>query len=697
MVLLGYGALAPAAAVESGYEAWLGYDIVEDADRLAEYRERATEVVIDGPSTPVLASAAGELEQGLSVLLGQEVPTSPRISRDGAVVLSAGDAPLARRVLDELPLKAEGYVLGEMEIGGRRCIVIAGQNDRGVLYGAFALLRRMQLSRPVEELAMRSEPAIPLRMINQWDNLDGSVERGYAGPSIFKWDDLPETLDPRYEDYARLLASIGINAVAINNVNAGKGRNIEMLTPKYLDKAAALAEVFGRYGVKLYLSVGFNSPRSLGGLETADPLDPEVRRWWKGKADEIYEKIPDFGGFLVKADSEGQPGPYGYGRNHADGANMLAEALAPHGGLVIWRAFVYQSDGTDRSSMAYDHFKPLDGQFAENVIIQIKNGPLDFQVREPLNPLFGAMPATNVMLELQITQEYTGHDVHLAYLVPMWKQVFDFDTHAEGEGSTVRKVVDGSLHDNPHSGVTAVLNIGGDPTWLGHHLHMANFYGYGRLAWNPDLSASEITEEWARLTFGRDEQVVETIVSMLSDSWEIYERYTSPMGLNVLHDPGTHFGPMPHIRHRYHRADSEGVGFDRTSATGSGYVDQYHPPMTERYEQVETTPGELLLFFHHLPYTHRLDDGKTLIQSLYDSYFDGVEQAKGLRERWTSLEDRIDDERYQHVLDKLTRQVEHAAEWRDTMTLFFHQLSGIPDEHNRIRSEYRLRHKDEHP
>ncbi len=684
---------AIAATAEPADAAWLRYTPVKDVERLTEYREAARRVVIDGKSTAILESVARELARGLTSLLDQPIGVADASAEPapGDIVISVGDAHVAQQVMraadaDVRPLRPEGFILRRMEIDDRHCIVIAAPDDRGALYGAFALLRRMALHDAIAQLDVRDAPSIGLRMVNQWDNLDGSVERGYAGRSIFHWERLP-ALEPRYEEYARLLASVGINGICVNNVNAGKGSNIRILDAKHLAKAAALAEPFRRYGVRLYLAVGFNSPIALGGLDTADPLDPRVREWWTAKAAEIYRLIPDFGGFVVKADSEGQPGPYQYGRDHADGANMLGEALVPHGGLVIWRSFVYQNDGTDRAKMAWDHFRPLDGRFAENVIVQVKHGPLDFQVREPVNPLLGAMPETSVMLELQVTQEYTGHDVHLCWLVPMWKQVLDFDTHARGEGSTVARVVDGSLFGHAHSGITAVVNVGEDRWWLGHPLHMANLYGYGRLAWNPSLESGALADEWTRQTFGHDATVVETITGMLMRSWPVYEAYTSPMGLGVLHDPPTHFDPAPHLRHAYHRADKQGIGFDRTQATGSGYTAQYHAPAGEIYEDPATTLIGLLLFFHHLPWKHPLPDGGTVIQRLYDSYFDGVEQARSLREAWASLEGRIDAERHALVLAKLDEQVVHAAHWRDTMTRFLFELSAIPDEQNRIRSD----------
>jgi alpha-glucuronidase len=478
------------------------------------------------------------------------------------------------------------------------------------------------------------------------------------------------------------MASLGINAVCINNVNASSGNNGQILTAPYLAKVAALADIYRAYGVRLYLSIDFNSPRSLGGLETADPLDKGVRKWWHDKADEIYRLIPDFGGFLVKADSEGQAGPFAYGRDHADGANMLAQALAGHGGTLIWRAFVYGGKpGGDRAASAYDAFIPLDGRFAANAMLQIKDGPLDFQVREPVHPLLTAMPKTQEVLELQITQEYTGQSTDICYLVPAWKRTLDFDRHevtttTRPDADTVAKHI---------RGIAGVVNVGLDRDWMGQQLAMANFYGFGRLAWDPSLSSRQIAVEWTRQTFGVDQQVVKTVSSILLDSCRAYENYTTPLGLVVLHDFRTHFNPAPGSRVAYHHANKETVGFDRTAATGSGYTRQYPPAIAAQYESLKTCPLDLLLFFHAVRYDHRLQNGKTLIQTLYDRYYSGVDLVHDMRRRWMELQPRIDSERHAAVLAKLDEQIRHATLWRDTMTRFFMKMSGIPDQHGRLR------------
>jgi len=694
---------------EDGYECWLRYRPVADPALLERYRELASEIVVVGDS-PVLDAAGRELYQGLSHMLNQRVSLVKQIAHNGTVVVGSLDSSLDamahnRSSVDALnaaqlvsaigdggtfgkeKLGPEGFTIRSTITFGRHVIAIFGQTDRGALYGTFHLLRLIQTRQPIGKLDIENRPDCPLRVVNHWDNPGDTGERGYAGMPIFHWEKLPE-LEPRYRDYGRLLASVGVNGCVVNNVNTAKNNltGWKLITTPYLDKAAALADVFRDYGVKMYISVNFASPMLIDGFDTADPLDPKVQQWWKDKADEIYAHIPDFGGFLVKADSEGEPGPFTYGRNHAEGANMLAAALEPHGGLVMWRAFVYGHKDIDRAMQAFANFKPLDGRFADNVIIQIKNGPMDFQVREPVSPLFGRMPATNLMIELQITQEYTGHSTHLCYLVPQWKYFLEFDTRAEGPGSTLDKVVDGSLHGYAHSGMAGVANIGSDRNWTGHHLAQANMYGYGRLAWDPDISSETITDEWVRMTFGHDPEVVDTISRMLLDSWRTYENYTSPLGVGFMCNRGSHYDPDPAGRQaKYHHADEEGVGYDRTQATGSGYTAQYHAPVARMFESLETCPDELLLFFHHVPYTHRLKSGKTVIQHIYDSHFDGVAQARGFRAAWKSLEGKIDYERYVHVLDRLDQQIEHATLWRDTINDYFLELSGIADEQGRLK------------
>ena len=513
--------------------------------------------------------------------------------------------------------------------------MIAANSDVGVLYGAFRLLRLIQTRQPIDRLDLADAPRLERRLLNHWDNLSRHVERGYAGLSLWDWQTLPRFDDPRYTDYARANASIGVNGVVLNNVNS----NADILTPPFLAKVKALADIFRPYGIRVHLSARFNAPMAIGGLPTADPLDPRVRAWWRAKADEIYRLIPDFGGFLVKANSEGQPGPQDFGRSHADGANLLADAVAPHGGIVMWRAFVYSSAaGTDRAAQAYDEFHPLDGRFRDNVIVQVKNGPIDFQPREPFSPLFGAMPQTPLAIELQLTKEYLGFATHLAYLGTMWEEVLDADTFANGEGSTVARVVDGSLHRSRHTAIAGVANIGNVRNWTGSQFNQADWYAFGRLAWNPGASARDIAEEWTRMTWGNDPALVEPIVGMMMESRQAVVDYMTPLGLAHLMATGHHYGPGPWISDLgrpdwnpvyYHRADGEGIGFDRTPA-GTNSLAQYAAPVRERWGNPATVGDDYLLWFHHVPWDHRLANGRTVWDELVTRYTGGV--ASGRRD-----------------------------------------------------------------
>lgn len=677
------------------YRAWLQYAPI-DADDVRRYADMFSSIRVAGDEAdPVLNTASKELVDGIRSMTGIE----PVVAREGdrhplwIGRLDHGD--ISGLIPDASVIKngEDAYVVRMTGSADDRRLVIAGATSRGVLYGAFHLLRMLQLGTNLDEVNVIESSPNKLRMLNQWDNMDGSIERGYAGRSIFYHRGRFIGDMERVRDYARLAASVGLNAIVINNVNVHKIET-KLITPELLPDVARVADVFRDYGITLYLSINFAAPIEAGGLETADPLDPDVRQWWKDRAADIYRYIPDFGGFLVKADSEHRPGPFTYGRDHVDGSNMLAEALQPFGGIVIWRCFVYnclqdwRDRSTDRARAAYDHFRPLDGRFHDNVILQIKNGPMDFQVREPVSPLFGGLYHTNQILELQITQEYTGQQRHLCYLVPQWKEIVEFDTYAKGEGSTVAKAVSGELFDRPLGGFAAVSNIGMDRNWTGHLLAQANFYGYGRLAWNPVLSSEEITDEWVRMTFGHDPQVVETISGMLLDSWGIYENYTAPLGVGWMVNPNHHYGPnvdgYEYSRWgTYHFADCHGIGVDRTVRTGTGYTSQYHEPHASRYESLEECPDELLLFFHHVPYKHVLKSGKTVIQHIYDTHFEGAEQAAQLVERWRSLEGKIDEERFESVLKRLEGQAEHAKEWRDVINTYFYRKSGIPDAHGR--------------
>ncbi|MCL6589367.1 MAG: alpha-glucuronidase [Firmicutes bacterium] len=647
-------------------------------------------------TNPVLEAAVAELRRGVQDMLGISPVFSSTVQKQAVLAGTVAGFPLIASLLDAVEkarMEEEGFALKTVEGLEGSYLVIAGKSAKGALYGVFQLLRLMAFQRDLGGLNLVENPKNPLRLMNQWDNLDGNIERGYAGRSIFYRENQISGDSGRIKDYARLLASIGLNGIVINNVNVHEFET-RLISREYLPGVAKLADVFRSYGIRIYVSINFAAPIRIGGLATADPLDPEVRQWWRAKAAEIYGYIPGFGGFLVKADSEFNPGPYQYQRSHADGANMLAEALEPYGGLVIWRCFVYnclqdwRDRNTDRARAAYDNFKPLDGLFKDNVVLQVKNGPMDFQVREPVSPLLGGMERTNETVELQITQEYTGQQRHLCYLVPMWKETLDFDTQARGKGSAVKKVVDGSLFGRKNCGMAGVSNIGDDPNWTGHHLAQANLYGFGRLAWNPDLAAEEIAAEWVRQTFTNDEMVVAAISDILLRSWRIYEKYTAPLGIGWMVNPGHHYGPNVDGYEyskwgTYHRADCKGIGIDRTVKSGTGYTSQYHPPVAAMYDSLETCPEELLLFFHHVPYTHRLKSGETVIQHIYNTHFEGVEEAAGLKEKWLTLRGKIDAERFDQVLRRLEEQVEHAKEWRDQINTYFYRKTGIPDKKGR--------------
>lgn len=692
------------------YPCWLRHARLEEGMLTEQYRMLAHNLQVIEASCAIVQTAIAELTSGLYALLGiQPVVVGGARRPEKGIILTIdqepehpdGDSPRTGAGWALYP-EHDGYRIQWLPLAGRQTdeasasgqLVITGRSGKGLLYGVFHLLRLIQAGHLPHELDISEQPANGLRLINHWDNMDGSIERGYAGQSIFfRKSGLAEDLT-RIEDYARLMASIGINAIAINNVNVHQ-LETRLITKQFLPDVARVAAVFRRYGITLLLSVNYTAPLEIGGLDTADPLNEHVRQWWKRTTAEVYTAIPDFGGFLVKADSEGRPGPYTYGRNHADGANMLAEAVAPYDGIVIWRCFVYnclqdwRDRQTDRARAAYDHFTPLDGQFHERVILQIKNGPMDFQVREPVSPLFGAMPATNHLLELQITQEYTGQQRHLCYLVPQWREVLEFDTYARGAGSTVAEAVSGHLYDRPLGGMTAVSNVGDDDCWTGHILAQANLHGYGRLAWNPKLTAEQLAKEWIELTFGRDEIVLETISEMLLSSWSIYEQYTAPLGVGWMVNPANHYGPnvdgYEYSRWgTYHFADCHGIGVDRTSRTGTGYTSQYREPHALIYEDPAQCPDELLLFFHHMPYTHQLQSGKTIIQHIYDTHFSGAEQATELVRKWKQLQGKIDEVRFRQVLGRLEEQAEHAKEWRDQINTYFYRKSGIADEQGRV-------------
>lgn len=661
---------ASAARAEDGYDLWLRYRPLAAAQR------PTVRSIAPTADTPTMKVARAELERGLGGLVGG-VPVF-----DGPAILLGTPTGSPAVAALNLPLNGageEGYLI--RTVGSTT--VIAANSDVGVLYGVFHYLRLVQTGQGVDKLDILSAPKINHRLLNHWDNLDGHVERGYAGASLWDWWKLPDYKDPRYTDYARANASIGINGTVLNNVNA----KADSLTAPYIAKAAALADVFRPYGIKVYLSARFSAPIEIGGLKTADPLDPAVRAFWKAKANEIYKAIPDFGGFLVKANSEGQPGPQDYGRTHVDGANMLADAVGPHGGIVMWRAFVYSHEQPDdRAKQGYSEFKPFDGQFRDNVVVQVKNGAIDFQPREPFHPLFGAMPKTNLGLEFQITKEYLGFATHLVYLGPLYEETLKSDTYAHGAGSTVAKVVDGTLDHRPLTLMAGVSNIGRDRNWSGSQFDQANWYVFGRLAWDPETSTKDIAADWARMTFSTDPRFVTPTVAMMMGSREAAVDYMTPLGLHHQMGNGHHYGPQPWYSGGtradwtpvyYAKAGKDGIGFDRT-VTGSNAVAQYAPVVAKRFADLKTVDERDLLWFHHVPWNYRLKSGQSLWDGLVTHYSRGVATVDGMGRTWADLAPYVDPERHAQVADFLAIQRREAQWWRDASIAYFQTFSQQP-------------------
>ena len=622
----------------------------------------------------VVKSAIGEFAKGIKGYFGAGITED-----DGDVYVL--------EIVKDTNIANEGYSIK----GEKSGVTLSASDENGVIYGVFAILRKLGARIRLEDICEKAAPSNPLRMMNHWDNMDGSIERGYSGESFFfENDDM--YVDERTVDYARFMASVGINGIVINNVNV-KGAATYLITDRFFDKVKELQDIFADYGIKLYLSINFAAPIELGGLEVCDPLDEGVIAWWQAKSKEVFEKLPGFGGYLVKADSEGRPGPFTYGRTQADGANMLADAVAPYGGIIIWRCFVYNCTQdwrdykTDRARAGYDYFKDFDGEYHDNVILQIKNGPMDFQIREPISPLLGGLTKTNQLLEVQIAQEYTGHQIDLCYLIPMFKEVLDFRTYCSEENDTVADIVSGRTMGNKLAGMAAVINTGNDFNWTGNDLAAANLYGFGRLAYNTELSSEEIAREWVALTFDMDKASEDKLTDMLLKSREIYEKYTSPLGIGWMVTPHVHYGPSvdgyEYSRWgTYHRADHKGIGVDR-SDKGTGYAQQYYEPNASAYNDPEKCPEELLLFFHHIPYTWKLKTGKTLIQHIYDSHFQGEEEARGLAADWDSIKDAVPAEVYARVKERFGLQLYNAREWRDQVNSYFYRKSGIADEKGR--------------
>ncbi|MFD1003475.1 alpha-glucuronidase family glycosyl hydrolase [Ohtaekwangia kribbensis] len=667
---------------EDGYQLWLRYNKLTDAATINQYKAYTQGIVLEKES-PTLLLARQELQLALQGLLQTKVTFSNTFQGGGIIIGTPSSSGIIASLALSDKLKAtgdEGFVIVQTRVKNKPCIVISANKDIGVLYGTFHFIRLLQTQQRIENIAITSAPAIKHRILNHWDNLDRTVERGYAGFSLWDWHRLPGYIDQRYIDYARANASIGINGAVLTNVNA----NAQILTEPYLKKVAALANVFRPYGIKVYLTARFSAPVEIGGLSTADPLDANVKAWWKKKIDEIYTYIPDFGGFTVKANSEGQPGPQNYNRNHADGANMLAEALAPHNGIVMWRAFVYSNEvPEDRAKQAYNEFKPLDGSFAKNVLVQVKNGPIDFQPREPFHPLFGAMPKTPLMMEFQLTQEYLGFATHLVYLAPLFKECLDADTYAKGKGSTVAHVVDGSLENHSLTGIAGVANIGNDRNWTGHPFAQANWYALGRLAWNPSLSSETVAEEWIRATFTNNEKSVHTLKDMMLASREVTVQYMTPLGLHHIMGWNHHYGPGPWIKDKpradwtsvyYHQADENGIGFNRT-ATGSKALLQYTPEVQKIYSSLENCPEEYLLWYHHVPWNYKMKSGRTLWDELCHRYYQGADSVRRMQQQWSTLKGIVDEERFQQVSSLISIQHQEAIWWRNACVLYFQTFS----------------------
>jgi alpha-glucuronidase len=650
-----------ALRAESGADAWLRYERLQKPPALPAF------VSMLGDS-PILRSAQAELLRGLRRMTGNVLRAATGRLNESSILLDPNDTALKP---DAFRIRTVG-----------RDIVISASNDRGVLYGAFALLEKIALGTSLND---QQEPAVAIRWVNHWDNLEGTIERGYGGRSIF-WDNLKSRADlTRVADYARLLASLGINAASINNVNV----NPRILATDFLPEIVRIADVMRPWGVRVAISVDFGSPQKVGGLDTFDPLDPRVVAWWQAKTDEVYKAVPDLAGFIIKADSEGRVGPSAYGRTHADATNVVARALRPHGGLIFYRGFVYDNKmdwrnlKNDRARAADDNFRKLDGQFEDNAIIQVKNGPIDFQVREPASPLFGTLQKTKKAIELQITQEYFGQAKHTVFLGQYWKDTLDFDLRVRDQVSPVKSQV---------QAIVGVSNVGMDENWLGNQLSQANLYAFGKLAWNPNVTASKMVADWTRLTFGTDPKVVDTIARIQLDSYRAFENYTGPLGLQTLTDiTGNHYGVAVEASEgngwgQWHRADEKGVGMDRSVATGTGYSGQYWPQVARVYESLEQTPDELLTFLHHVPYTHRLRSGKTVIQHLYDAHYVGAAAVEGYAQEWKTLAGKIDERRYNEILAQLEYQAGQATVWRDAVNNWFARASGIADARGRVGS-----------
>jgi alpha-glucuronidase len=672
------------ALAEDGYDLWLRYRPLTNEAK-AKYTGSVRSIVDASTAKPsaTRAAALAELTRGFGGLLNKPFSTKTALDNGAVVLASASDTLVKDLALPLDGLGAEGFLIKTATLRGKKVTVIAAQSDVGLLYGSFHLLRLMQTQQAVNQLDVVSVPKMKLRVLNHWDNLTGTVERGYSGGSIFNWWRLPDLKDPRLTDYARANASIGINGAVINNVNSKP----ESLHASYIAKAAAIADMIRPYGMKVYITANFATPMELDKLPTADPLDPQVRLWWKKKADEIYKSIPDFGGFLVKANSEHLPGPQDYGRDHADGANMLAEALKPHGGVVMWRAFVYDlKESIDRNNQSYSQFTPLDGKFADNVLVQAKNGTIDFQPREPFHPLFGGMKKTPMMMEFEITKEYTGFATHLVYLGSLYEEVLRSDTYRPAKGSTVSKVIQGKTNDLPLTGIAGVANTGTDRNWSGSDFDQANWYVFGRLAWNPDGSAREIADDWLRMTFTNEPKFVKPMLEVMMGSRETMVRYMMPLGLHHLKSGGHNYGPAPWVDNRrvknqnstyFHRATVNGIGYDRTK-TGSNGLGQYAQPFIEAMEDPTKMDQRYLLWFHHVPWDFKMQTGNTLWYDLVSNWTRGVNEVKDMQATWLKMQPYVDAPRFEAVKNNFPVQIREAQWWRDSCIAYFQDVNKLP-------------------
>ena len=662
------------AFAENGYDLWLRYHKINNPALLKEYSKQISSIYIQNNSA-TSNIIQQELVRSLTTMLNKKIEfTKDRRNANVVIIIN-----------QQLPklISNDGFSITTEMNSARKQILIQSKSTIGLLYGTFHLIRLLQTEQHIQTLNIVSNPTNNLRILNHWDNLNRHVERGYAGISIFNWHTLPGLIDQRYIDYARANASIGINGTVLTNVNA----NAMVLTKEYLVKVKALADVFRPYGIKVYLTARFSAPIEIGGLKTADPSNEQVQQWWNNKSKEIYNLIPDFGGFLVKANSEGQPGPQNYGRTHVDGANMLANAVAPFNGIVMWRAFVYSHETPeDRFKQAYNEFKPFDGQFKKNVLVQVKNGPIDFQPREPFHPLFGAMPKTPLMMEFQITQEYLGQATHLVYEAPMFKEILNADTYTNGKGTTVQKIINGSINQHSLNGMAGVANIGNDMNWCGHPFAQANWYAFGRIAWNGNLTSEEIAKEWTAQTFTNQSKAKKTIENIMLNSYETMVQSMTPLGLHHIMGNGHHYGPLPWGNSLsredwnpvyYHKANEYGIGFDRT-IKGSNALAQYAKEIQDLWKDSNTCDEKYLLWFHHVSWNHKMKSGRNLWEELCYEYNNGVASVQKMQQQWNTVKAEIDEERFTHVQQLLQIQYEEAVWWKDACLLYFQTFSKMP-------------------